>query len=399
MKSKLRTLISITLVLCLTFLTSGCWDSREVENLAIFTMLGIDWVTENGVDQWQVSARVMRIGGQNQGNEKSGTKGGSQEILWKGTGSTLQEAFANIVVRSPRNPFYGHVSLYIIGERVAKEKLVEWQENNKRWFDVRPRVYLMVTKGEAFQVLQAGPEISPALSKEILEMNKQTIRQNGYSKDVTSARFTAWLMSPDREAVLPEIKVIYPKEQKGAEVSGPDKSVAIEGLGVFRGTKLVGWLNREENLGSQLLMDNLSGTIFLPVEIDGAMFTYVINRSNPKLKAGLAGEKLSIQVSIETQGSVADPNEVNISTEEMSRLEAATGDKIRDLALTAIDKAKEYDSDFLGFTEKLHRINPSAWQQIEPHWRDSFQEADVDVEVKAKILDTGKSGQKLKLKQ
>jgi spore germination protein KC len=158
-------------------------------------------------------------------------------------------------------------------------------------------------------------------------------------------------------------------------------------------------LNREESLGSLLLMDNLSGTIFLPVEIDGAMFTYVINKSNPKLKAGLADAKLSIRVSIETQGSVADPNEVNISTEEMSRLEAAAGDKIRDIALKAIDKAKEYDSDFLGFTEKLHRTNPSEWQQIEPHWRDSFHEADVDVEVKAKIVDTGKSGQKLKFKQ
>lgn len=400
MKSTRKAVISITLVLCLTFLTTGCWDSKEVENLAIFTMLGIDWVNENGVDQWQVSARVMYIGSSKQGGEQAGGKGGAEEILWKGTGRTLQEAFSNIVVRSPRSPFYAHNSVYILGERVAREKLGEWLENNRRYYEARPHSFVMVTQGEAFKVLQAGPEISPTLSKEILEMNRQTIRRNGLSLDVTLARFVAWLMSPDREAVLPQIMITYPEEHKDAEASGPEKSVAIEGLGVFRGTKLIGWLGREESLGSQLIMDKLSGgSIFLPVDINGKMFTYVIHRSNRKLKANLADDKLSIQVTIETQGAVTDPNEVNISTEEINSLEAAAGDRIRDVALKVIDKAKEYDSDFLGLTGELYRTNPSAWKEIEPHWRESFQEANVEVEVKAKILDTGISGPKLKLKQ
>lgn len=400
MKSKLKPFIAITLVLYLTFLTTGCWDSREVENLAIFTMLGIDRVTENGVDQWQVSARVMHIGSRKQGDEQAGGKGGGKEVLWKGTGTTIQAAFANIVVRSPRSPYYAHTSVYILGERVVKEKLVEWLEDSKRYYEVRPHAYFMVCKGEAFKVLQAGPEISPTLSKEVFEMNRQTIRRNGFSLDVTFARFAAWLMSPDREAVLPEIKVMNPQEHKGAEASGPDKSIAIEGLGVFRGTKLVGWLNREESLGSQLIMENLSrGTIFLPVDVNGRKFTYMIQRSKHKVKSSLTGDKLAVQVTIETQGSVSDPEEETINVEELSRLEDAAAEKIRELAFQAVDKAKEYDSDFLGFSEKLHRTNPSAWEEIEPHWRESFQEAEVDVEVKAKILNTGISGQKLKLKQ
>ncbi|MDP4160680.1 MAG: Ger(x)C family spore germination protein, partial [Bacillota bacterium] len=155
MKSKLKVFISITLVLCLTFLTSGCWDSREVENLSVFTIIGGDWVTEDGVDQWQVSARVMHIGSLNQGSEQAGGKGGGEETLWKGTGKTIQEAFANIVVRSPRSPFYAHTSVYVLGERLAKEKLGEWIEGSKRYYEVRPHAYFMVTKGEAFQVLQA----------------------------------------------------------------------------------------------------------------------------------------------------------------------------------------------------------------------------------------------------
>lgn len=398
MKAKLTALISIMLVLSLTFFTNGCGDSREVENLSIFTILGVDWVNVNGVDMWQISARVMHSGGQTQGDKQAGVEGGTEEALWKGTGRTIQEAISNIVTRTPRSPFFAHISSYIFGERAAREKLEEWMEGNK-YPEVRPHSYLMVTKGEAFNVLQAGPEISPTLSKEILEMNKQTIRQHGLSLDVTQAQFMSWLMSADREAVLPEIKIIYPDEKQGAEATGPDKSVAIEGLGVFRGTKLVGWLNREESLGSQLIMDNLSGgNIYLTVDVDGTLFTYLIQRSDRKIEASLADDKLSVKVTIETQGQVTDPQEETISPEEMSRLETAAGDKIRDIALKAIDKAKEYDSDFLGFTEKLHRTNPSAWKEIEPHWRESFQDADVDVEVKAKILNNGISGEKLKLK-
>lgn len=51
--------------------------------------------------------------------------------------------------------------------------------------------------------------------------------------------------------------------------------------------------------------------------------------------------------------------------------------------MMAVDKSKEYDADFLGFSEKLHRTNLVTWEKLGQGWRDSFREADVEIVVDA----------------
>ncbi|WP_415534927.1 Ger(x)C family spore germination C-terminal domain-containing protein [Dehalobacter sp. 4CP] len=61
--------------------------------------------------------------------------------------------------------------------------------------------------------------------------------------------------------------------------------------------------------------------------------------------------------------------------------------------MQAVEKAKEYNSDFLGFTEKLHRTNLSAWQTLGPDWRKAFCTAEVEIVVDAKIVQTRMIGE------
>ncbi|AHF11291.1 MULTISPECIES: Ger(x)C family spore germination C-terminal domain-containing protein [Dehalobacter] len=68
-------------------------------------------------------------------------------------------------------------------------------------------------------------------------------------------------------------------------------------------------------------------------------------------------------------------------------------DRLRDLSTQAVDKAKEYNSDFLGFTEKLHHTNLSAWQTLGSDWRKAFLTAEVEIVVDAMIVQTGMMGE------
>ena len=60
----MRPLIRIgMLVMVLQVLCMGCWDQRDVNNLAIITVIGFDKITDlDGVEKWQISSFVMQPG-------------------------------------------------------------------------------------------------------------------------------------------------------------------------------------------------------------------------------------------------------------------------------------------------------------------------------------------------
>ena len=394
MKRKLA-FVSFLSILLLPLITTGCWSSREIQDLAIITSVGIDRISDDGLDQWQVSARMIQsttTGGG--GGQPSGS---SQEVLMKGKGITIEDAVRDIVKRLPRQPFYAHISTAIVGERAAREKTEDVIEVLTRFVEIRPRVNLLVARGEAFPILQAQPEMAKVNSKETKSTAKNIAKPAGLSSNVNISEFAQWLLSPDRDAVLPEIKIIRPTEEGEASVSKTD---VIEGIGVFRGAKFVGWLNKQETLGYLFLTQKLNAAeIRLPIKKGDQLFTYFIATSKSRIDPQLIGDKLSYRIQIDTVGSILDSGGLDLTAETISEVEDYCAESIRELALQTIRQAKEYNSDFLGCSEKLHRYKPTVWQGIAPHWRESFSAADIEVTVTAKIENTGEIGKKLELKQ
>lgn len=199
-----------------------------------------------------------------------------------------------------------------------------------------------------------------------------------------------WMLSPDRDPVLPEIKLV--SGEKG-------NKVIIEGFGVFRGPKLVGWLDKEEARGFLLMTRKLSGTrIPIKVTIDRRMLSYFMVGSKNKIESKMVDGKLSFKVIIETLGIILENENYPVSAENVKELEQISSEEIKTLSLKTIAKAKEYNSDFLGLMEDLHRHNPAAWQEVASNWRESFSEAEIEVEVKAKILSGGMMVKSFKVK-
>lgn len=397
MKHKSKVLICFILILA--FVACGCWDRREVENLAIFTVMNFDWVKENSVDKWQISTSILQTStsSKDEGSQSERQERGEQ--VWKSTGNTIQDAISNYLVRTPRMQFYSHISVMIIGERAAKEKLREVIEDLARYRENRPRTYLLVTKGDAFDTMRAKPVQSPSFSKEITTMAKQTSRTSGFSMGITYLRFTQLLLSSDRDAVLPQIKILSLDEQK-VEGPGKNKSAYLEGFGIFRGGKLVDWLDREEARGFLFITENNNRLeIYEDVNIDDRMFGYIIGETKRKIKVSLDGDELSVKINIQAWGGVTDVQAEKISAEELRKLETACENKIKYIVMKAINKAKENEADIFGFTEELHRSSLSSWKRIESHWRESFRESHVDVEVKAKIVNTGVNNNSLHFKE
>lgn len=393
MKKRCSALGVLVFVLWQSVLLTGCSDSKEVEKLAIVTILGIDYARENGSDVWTVSARILNPSAKGKGEEQSsGT--GNQDKLLLGSGRTQQEAILDFSAHTSRLPIYGHDNVMIIGKEAAREKMSDVVENIMRFWQTRPRNFILVTKGKALQVLETRASVGNMLSGELNDLAEYKAAATGYSSGVTMSDFTAWLLSPDRDAVATLVNVVP------SDLADSDPQNLMEGLAVFRADKLVGWLNREETRGYLLITQRISrGEMSIPVEKDGKLFSYFLGSSKSKIEPQVNDGKISYLVTIETQGEIDDNAGVELGTEDLKAVESVIGDKLRELAMMAVDKAKEYDSDFLGFSEKLHRTNLPEWEDIKANWRDVFRDAEVEIAVDAKVIRTGKIGKKLDIKQ
>lgn len=374
------------MIILQSVISTGCWSSKEVESLAVVTLMGLDYTNENGSDMWTISATILNPLGQDKVGEQSSGKG-NQETLLVGTGRTIDETISAFSAHSSRTPFYGHISAFIIGEKTAKEKMCEFTEAAIRYWGNRPRTLIIVTEGKALEVLQAGPAVDKLLSKELKELGMNKALATGYSYGVTLTDFADWLKSPDRDPVATLVNVIP------SEVPGLNQQNLMKGLAVFQGGRLIGWLNKDETTGYLLITQNINGYIPLTYIKDNKLFSYYISTAKSKILPVVTGDKIFYRVQIKVMGGIAENSGLRLNSEDIRALENIIEDRLRDLSTQAVDKAKEYNSDFLGFTEKLHRTNLSAWQTLGPDWRKVFRTAEVEIVVDAKIVQTGMMGE------
>jgi len=391
------------LIIFLQVLCIGCWDQRDINNVAIITVLGFDRITdEDGVDKWQVSTLVMQAGkAETGGGGGGGTGSGSKpEIVWRGKGLTIFEAIRDFTKRSPRVPFFGDAYSVIIGERAAREELLEIIDYLNRLRQQRPGTFIMVTKGDAASLFEAEPEASISVSRQLKELAENNANSTGIARGVSLLDFTANLLSSDRDPAAPELRMINPKEKRAGDLAGPAKAVLVEGLGLFKDAKLVGWLDKEETIGYNLITHKIdNGDIAIRVMREGKWFTYIAEKSKPKIKVTLSEDTLEVKLTINLKGIISEANGVDIAAKEIESLEQTISEQIAQMILKTIETVRGYESDCLGFSEELHRYNPKDWDKIKPHWRKTFLDAKIDIQVNASVENTGRLGQRLELKK
>src|SRR4051794_14201842 len=133
----LRLLLAVALLFPLT----GCWDKRELNELAISVALGIDKVD----GQYQVTAQVVQPG---EVAAKKGGNGGSAPVtMYQEKGVTTFEAIRKMTTISPRKIYAAHLRIVVFSEELAREGIGEALDLLSRDYELRTDYYLLVAKG------------------------------------------------------------------------------------------------------------------------------------------------------------------------------------------------------------------------------------------------------------
>jgi len=384
----------ISVLLILIFLTGplgGCWDRKELPELAIVLGTGVDRTADGRIRLTVQIARPSAFvaaggGGGGGGDVPAGL------VVWA-EGETIEDAEMHLETKVPREVYWGHNMILVIGEEMAREgtrMVTNFFHRNRQ---PRETIWLMVAKGEAKDFLESHSALEKTSAQAASFLARMKL---GYS--VSSREFDEMLASKGVQPVATRVEV-----KRAGTTLGPgrekqpsnQKQVELTGVAVFREDKLIGWLDEHETRGLLWLKGEARRGIIAVVPSPGEPEKEVsikIRRAKTKIVPQYDGERLLFNVVIEAEGDMLEQQSRKDLAKpgKIKALEGAMAEEIQKRAAISLKKAQRgYGVDIFGFGDAFHRKYKKEWRKLKNRWDREFARAEVNISVKTHIRTTG----------
>ncbi|MDI3279870.1 MAG: Ger(x)C family spore germination protein [Bacillota bacterium] len=444
----MKKLFPLTAALALaSLLLAGCWDRREINDLAFVMALGIDKGSRPGTFIFTAQVAVPSEFAASRGQGGGGDRGSPLPPVWITSveGESLMDARRRLAEWGPRRDYYAHAEVVVLGEELARQGIAEVLDFLQRHPEVRRTSHLFVAEGTAQSILQAHPRLDPIPGMAVRSLVRWSPLA-GTAQPVTLQEALCMLFTGRTQLVLPRLALTTALEQPpgqakptdaqggntsegGANTSegsssdgrrekggkGPAKEAGegappkphgselrLMGGAVFKGDRLVGWLDRRETRGYMWIRGQKHGgiTIVSPTPAPPGRASIEIIRGRARLVPELVSGRLRMRVQVKEEGNVVESMApLDFTKAELVRsLERRTATAIRGEIMAALQRAqKEYRSDIFGFGAAVYRRYPGLWRQIEQDWDRIYPDLEVVVEVTSRIRRTMQTYQGLPL--
>ncbi len=378
---KWRLRIAVTL-LALGLLV-GCWDRKELNELAIVVAIGLDRSPEG----YQATAQVIDPSTM---QRKGGGGGGSRSptILYTDSSETMEEALRKTTKKISRRFNYAHLMILVLSEELAREGINEVMDTSFRSTEARPEYYVAIARGmsarELMGIMTPFEVIPPLDFSRSLENSHQAWAPTAAISIADVARA---LKEEGREPVLSGIRIIGDDEKAKEEENVKQPTSLAEyqyhGLGIFKGDKLLGWLNEEDSKAYNYITNGVDVTT-AHFECPGGLLGVNVTQARTKLQPVIVDGKPVMKVQVRLESTIVQSNcEVDLGkVEQLRKLEAAGAERANQILMEGIRTVQQqFGSDIFGFGEAFHKKYPKEWKQWKKDWDHMFSEMEVELTV------------------
>ncbi len=397
----------ILLLCCIfLFLTTGCWGARETDELGYILAMGIDKGKES---ELHITFQIAILGGG--GDKISGEKGTELYTIEAASvfgALQLANAFAS------KNLTLIHNRAVVVSDEIAKEGLGEYINTFIRSREIRRNTFLFVTPGQAANVLKNNKPLLESNPSRQLELIMGAENFAGFIPTTSIHEINTAMKSPGREAVAALIGVNEGKETEKKDQGLEEKireevaylpgqiprqggnKIDIIGLAVFKGDKLVGYLDGSQTRYYQMVKGSFNSAIFTfpdPRKPEEFVLEIKIKKGrNPAIKAKFVDNIPQIEVSLFLEAEIISiASGIDYETGKMEHeLEQYLERYITAEISKLVSKTQEeYQSDIFGFGEYT-RKNFLTWQKWQDYdWLGKYPDAQISVNTNLAIRRTG----------
>jgi len=375
---KIKRIILLLIIISLT----GCYDSKELNNIAILTATEINKVDDNYI----INAEVVNP----QAPDKQATKA-SPFIIYTGTGKTIQEAYRQIKLSSSRYLYPEHLQVLIINENLAKQDISEVLDFYLRDPSIRTEFYILI--GRDKDILSLTTPIEEISSSSINETIKTNNRFQGVTNLTTLNELTIMSLNPNNEIILPSIKLKNKKKESDTEENinntKTDIMYELSGLAIFKDNKLLGYLDNNQSISYNILKNQVKSSILTyQCEKDNYLSAEIIDS---KSKITIKNNQININVEANTTINESNCNLKLNENKNISSLEKDLAIYLKNNLENDINYIRDnYNSDVFGFLDEIYKHNYKEYLKIKDNWyKDTYKNYPINITTKINIVSKG----------
>lgn len=385
----------LSLITIVSLLLGGCWDSNELNSLSFVSATAID--RDEDRNQWVISFQVVIP--QAIATQTGGGVGGSQSpvTIFSTRGRTIREAMQNASLETSRTLFFGHNSVLIMNEGVARtEGVKQILDFFLRPIESRETMSVLLTRGKASDLLEVFIPLEKINGNAIQRVIEQSHDNLSQVQNINLIDFATMVANPTADAKVPEVRISGNKQAQSSldalKSTRSEAVIKLGDLGVFRQDKLIGWLNRRESRGVAWLSNNVKRMIIVfPCDERNPeqLSSYRVIRSSTELDPKVKADGIVMDVRIKTDGvldetscpmKLKDPGAIKV-------LERAIEDEIKEEIQAAWSKMREMNVDVAGIRNTIHRKQPLAWRKLSQS-KQPLEQIDIHLHINSSIENT-----------
>lgn len=383
----------LVILVILSFVTTGCWNYHELNDLAITTGIAIDVKDE----KYRISYMIANA-------KKSQGEANKQEassVVYSGEGESISSAYMDLNSKNPKIPYISHLEVIVISEEAAKKGVINIIDFLMRNPESRKEFFIVLSKNttassilETLSPLESFPSQNLANNIVSNQEDQSTIIVEQYSD------FVSKLLKDGIHPVLSGVEIEGDaeagKEQASLESSTPSSTIKIDTIGIFKEDTLVGWADHDETVGINIL-NNEVGSVLLESKCDDKYMAATLTNIKTSTDIKFEKNKPKLQLEVIAEGALVEINcKKDIEqTEVINELKDKFQESLKTMLTKSIIMAqKKYNSDIFGYGDMIHKNNFKKWNEIKDIWDDElFSNLDFDIKVDISLSSKGSFNQ------
>ena len=368
-----KLIILITIILLIT----GCYNYRELNDLAIIDALGIDYKD----NKFLVTAQILNV----EKKETDDTK--KLIVVYEGEGQSIAEAIRNMSLDDPKEMYLGHLELIILGESLTKDNTNKVFEFLLRDPKLRSEALVVSSlNNSAREILNQKVNSNIFPSKSIINSIEVSSKTEGTVKKQTLEDLIKITLDNKIDSVITTISIKEEKENK--EDINEYNLIKLDNLAIIKDKKIIDYLSKDEARIFNIIKNDI-GNVMINIPFQDT--NSVILLSNPKsnIKIKLHDKKIDVDINIEVDGDIAEINKkTNVDNQEiLKKLSKELNKKLENDTKILLKKCKENNADILGLKDLIYKKYPKKYQNYQDN--NIYEIANFNINVTSNIYKEG----------
>ena len=284
--------------------------------------------------------------------------------------------------------FLSHIKQILIGEEAAAQDLGPCLSYICRSNDLRIDTPLFIVKEKSALETMSGSGSESKSISEILQAVESNEREHHNTRIISASEVINKLNSQG-SALVSLLEYVPAAESKGS--GSAEMTAALSGYAIIRGNKLCGYIDSENALGADFLLNKVGISDIVFADSEGRPVSMEISSGSCKLEGLWNDDSLQgIEVFIDVRAMVLEMQEnPGISGNELSdflisQLESYVSSK----TAYVLQLSRKLQSDFLGLGPALNIESPYKYSKLSQDFEDVLPQLQIKIYVSGELCHT-----------